>query len=746
MADIFLSYASEDRARIEPLVRQLESAGYSVWWDRDLKGGMQFSRRIEQEVIEAKVVLVAWSPAAIESRWVADEAELALETGNILPITLDGARSPMGFRQLQTIDFSGWKGRDDPCVLLLLEALSHHLKDGSRTLRGAVALPASSQVKSDASIAVLPFVNMSSDLEQDYFADGISEELLNLLSRIKELAVVARTSAFSFKGSDKSIAQIGESLGVAYILEGSVRKSGARVRITAQLIEVATGFHMWSESFDRTLDDIFAVQDEISAAIVEALREYILGGDEIRAPVSARAADMGAYDLYLLGQKYMNERSRSALEIARGHLEEAHKIEASFVPTLTALAETHLLLSNSPICYGTNSVDEASRAALPLLQCALELEPDCAEAFVGLSLYHYVNYDFEAAKSAALRASNINPNLGRAYTTLSMAFVASGDPTAPIIATCSKALSLDPLHIGTLPHSASQYLLRMQPEKALDLYDRLETIAPGHPMLVWGPSWALASQGRLKDALAILLGQPEPFEQMFTTFLIQQILSQLGYAEATGMFAPTVALEYYAADRNHESARRVAERYFAEEASVEDVYGNVARARWLDLEGNVEEALALISVYDERDPDKWGVHFNCDFACTGGRLSLYLRRKLGKKISSQLYLEKMRLAYQSMIEEPDKKIYLADFLGAVVATVDGDIPGALDCLEQQIDRTMMLAGFFLKDPLLEPLYTEPRYKTLCEKVDAHLANERAAAEAAGLLPVPEALLAPLKEV
>jgi TIR domain len=165
LADVFVSYANEDRVRVEPFVRELEAAGYSVWWDRHLKGGARFSAEIENEVKSAFVVLVAWSPDAVKSRWVADEADLALETGNLVPMSLDGTRSPMGFRQLQTIDFSEWTGGKAPCVSALLDALTHHVTDGARTPIESVSQPVSPQLKSDASIAVLPFACFSSDPE-----------------------------------------------------------------------------------------------------------------------------------------------------------------------------------------------------------------------------------------------------------------------------------------------------------------------------------------------------------------------------------------------------------------------------------------------------------------------------------------------------------------------------------------------------------------------------------------------------
>jgi len=165
----------------------------------------------------------------------------------------------------------------------------------SDLVSGIIAPKIPTQKVEYESIAVLPFVNMSSDPEQEYFSDGISEELLNLLARIKELTVIARTSSFSFKGANKPISEIGTILGVAYILEGSVRKAGNRVRITAQLIETRNSSHLWSETYDRDLDDIFAIQDEISTAIVGELKGLILGGQDIKAPQTKRTSNIDAY-------------------------------------------------------------------------------------------------------------------------------------------------------------------------------------------------------------------------------------------------------------------------------------------------------------------------------------------------------------------------------------------------------------------------------------------------------------------
>jgi TolB-like protein len=194
----------------------------------------------------------------------------------------------------------------------------------------------------EKSIAVLPFVNMSGNAEQEYFSDGISEELLNLLAQIPELTVISRSSAFSFKGKDVDLRTVAEQLNVAHVLEGSVRKVGNRVRITAQLIEARSDSHLWSESYDRTLDDIFAIQDEISAGIVEALKEH-LGLQVGATPRVIAAANTEAHDAYLRGRYLVVQRTPASIKGAVREFEKAVELDPDF-----ALAHAELALCQSP--------------------------------------------------------------------------------------------------------------------------------------------------------------------------------------------------------------------------------------------------------------------------------------------------------------------------------------------------------------------------------------------------------------
>ena len=277
-----------------------------------------------------------------------------------------------------------------------------------KTAPEPVREPVPDLVAPPKSIAVLPFNNMSEDASNSYFSDGISEELLNALAKVKELKVAGRTSSFAFKGRNEDLRLIGETLGVSYILEGSVRKAGNTVRITAQLIQVEDGFHLWSETYDRELNDIFAIQDEIAGAIIKELKAELIGGQQI---TSARV-DTQAYDLYLLARQRIYTRTRMQLESALDLLDQALEIDPDFAPAWAQKGITSMLLSNRS--YGTMPFVESQAQARLALNKALELDPELAEGWAGLGLYQSnqpVKEENELAIASLRKALEINPSL-----------------------------------------------------------------------------------------------------------------------------------------------------------------------------------------------------------------------------------------------------------------------------------------------------------------------------------------------
>ena len=223
-------------------------------------------------------------------------------------MTLGASRPPLGFRQFHAIALGEWDAGDEPAQIDELSA-SIVKTAGSEPLAAApIPEPEAKRKSHTASVCVLPFVNMSGDPEQEYFSDGISEDIITDLSKVSALSVVARNTAFNFKGKSIDVKEVARSLGVSHVLEGSVRKAGARVRITAQLIDGAAGDHLWADRYDRDLTDIFAIQDEISKAIVAALRVKLLP-EEKKAIETRGTSSVEAYNLYLMARQQLIDGS-----------------------------------------------------------------------------------------------------------------------------------------------------------------------------------------------------------------------------------------------------------------------------------------------------------------------------------------------------------------------------------------------------------------------------------------------------
>ena len=302
MARIFLSYARADVDCARKLAELVGRAGHDVWWDRELHGGSHFTSEIDKALRDAEAVVVLWSDASLGSAWVQDEAAEGRDSNRLVPAVIDAIRPPLGFRQYQAIDLTDLRSGDQPRQLEELLRAIVKMAVPTESKPQANAAPAKEEAPAKPSVCVLPFANMSGEPEQEYFSDGISEDIITDLSKVSALSVVARNTAFMFKGQTVDVKDVAKSLGVSHVLEGSVRKAGSRVRITAQLIDGAKGDHVWADRFDRDLTDIFAIQDEISKAIVDALRLKLLPKE--KSAIEHRGTtSVEAYNLYLMARQ-----------------------------------------------------------------------------------------------------------------------------------------------------------------------------------------------------------------------------------------------------------------------------------------------------------------------------------------------------------------------------------------------------------------------------------------------------------
>ena len=347
----------------------------------------------------------------------------------------------------------------------------------------------------ELSIAVLPFVNISGDPENEYFSDGLSEELLNVLAKIEDFRVAGRTSSFAFKGKDQDLRAIGEKLGVVHILEGSVRKQGNTVRVTAQLIDARNGYHLWSETYDRQLDDVFVIQDEIATEVVKALKTTLLAEDRQVIEGSAKG-DVEAYNHYLRGQFHARLRTREGLERALEEFQKAILVDPDYAPPYAGVAMVYALFDN----YGYRPISETKELAEKAIERALRLSPDSDEAWAVKGLYLSQLNDAaggrEETRAALERAIEINPNNALAHLWLGGVlfpdFAAMG-------AEIRRAYELDPLHPVILRRQANQ-AIQAHDEAAIRRWEsELKAVAPDWYMTWQTVADIAAEKGRVAD-------------------------------------------------------------------------------------------------------------------------------------------------------------------------------------------------------------------------------------------------------
>jgi adenylate cyclase len=415
MSHVFISYARSDEPFASLVADGLRDAGHEVWRDDELPPHRPYAEVIEERIKGASAVVVLWSAEAAKSHWVRAEADTARAALTLVQATLDGNLPPMPFNQIQCADLKDWDGQSSAVGWRKLVASVGELS-GPPKPNNESARESSRAV----SICVLPFQNMSGDIEQEYFSDGISEDITTDLSKVSALEVIARNTAFTFKGQSVNVCEAAKKLGVTHVLEGSVRKVGDKVRITAQLIDGRTGGHVWAERFDRDLTDIFTIQDEISKAIVGALRLKLLP-EEKKAIEQRGTQSVEAYNLYLLARQYWVTGNHGDMR----REERVMRISGKAVEIDPYYAQAWALLSiaQANLRYGFGQqVDDGFAAA----HTALTIDPTIAEAHCAMARRLEQRGRFDEAFAELKKGLSLNPDSWELNKALGNFFMSRG--------------------------------------------------------------------------------------------------------------------------------------------------------------------------------------------------------------------------------------------------------------------------------------------------------------------------------
>lgn len=506
---LFFSYARVDQARVLPIIHALEASGHIVWWDGLIESGARFAQQTEQALEDAAAVVVAWSVNSTVSHWVTDEATSARHRGALVPVSIDGSAAPIGFRQFQVIDLSRWSGKpgapEFQRVLRGIEtvmatpgtrpqpiarpiALQPRLLSRRNVLIGAgtsAAIVAGAgawyfdllgdAADTDRSIAVLPFANIGGGDARDYFAEGLSAELRAQLSRNAALRVIAQSSSEAAAEQGGGAATIASRLGVAFLLEGNVRWAGEAVRISANLVDRATDSDRWNKTFDLTIDNIFAVQSEIAAAVTAAITSQIVD-DRGLADVGG-TANATAYDQFLRGRDLYNRANSEAMDLAAlGHFDAAIVADVRFAAAHAARARSLTLIGS---LYGDLSETRINyAAALVSARRAVSLAPDHAESQSTLGfVLSQAQLDLRAARAPFDRARILGNGDANVLARFAQ-FAAQTGRFDDAREAMDRAVTLDPLNplmlrsAGMIAYWARDYAA------ALPLMDRALRLSP----------------------------------------------------------------------------------------------------------------------------------------------------------------------------------------------------------------------------------------------------------------------------
>lgn len=421
--DIFLSYNREDQAVARRYADAFAAEGLNVWWDTALRSGEAYDEVTEAALRGAKAVVVLWSPRSVVSRWVRAEATIADRCKTLVPVTIEACERPVMFELTQTADLTRWTGdAEDPVWRNLLSDIMRRL-GGDVAATAPAGLSPANAVRTRPSIAVMPFANLSGDPNQAYFVDGLMEEIVAALTRIPSIFVIASGSTMSFKGQDIGAVDAGKKLGVRYVLEGSVRKAGERVRIAVKLIDASDGAQIWAGRFDGDLADIFALQDDVALNVAGKLESSVMSA-EVRRSVRRPTSDLRSYDLFLQALVKMRTFQRDHVFEALSMLERAIELDPTYAPALSLAASAHTMIMQ----YQWTEDPAASRAkVVDLIERSVRYGSDDAHVLTNAAAANWLSGRIAAGEPLAIRALELNPGSAWSLTLRGWYAFATGD-------------------------------------------------------------------------------------------------------------------------------------------------------------------------------------------------------------------------------------------------------------------------------------------------------------------------------
>jgi TolB-like protein/cytochrome c-type biogenesis protein CcmH/NrfG len=550
---IFLSYASQDADSARLICEALRAAGLEVWFDQsELRGGDAWDASIRKQVRECALFVpvisantnersegyfrLEWKLAVDRSHLMADDQAF------LMPVVIDDtpeplARVPDRFRERQwsRLASEGAIAAFAARVSMMMSERAHpHPSPAASRATAEVIAPGSDS----PSIAVLAFANRSNDPNDEYFSDGLADELLNVLAKIRGLRVAARTSAFSFKGKQATVAEIGRALNVATVLDGSVRKAGNRIRIMVQLVKVSDGYHLWSETYDRTLDDVFAVQDDIAQSVVKELRATLMGeapipkqhasvGDEIAAAAKGRSASSEANRLLLQGRHLADRLSGPDFARSIDYLRQAVAVDPGF-----ALAWAWLALALTQAAgLGYAQVKEGNAEALQAARRALELEPDLVEGHLSLCWHKAMHeWDWKGAEISVRRALQLAPNNADALSAATMLSYNLGR-LQESVDFGRRSVEQDPLNPKSHTHLGRPLAALGLLSEAEQAYRKALELSPEGVAFRLLLALTLQRQGRHDEAIAEAMQERAPWARLTALAILHFIGGQVAEAD-----------------------------------------------------------------------------------------------------------------------------------------------------------------------------------------------------------------------